>query len=422
MPPVFDTAAHIQRIPTYREGKALKLANTNRDLINQQLEQEIEYYPEQQERQERQVDIQEENLGLRQEELQARIAEYKSQASEEDFAIAVGGAVAGLDAEERGEDPTAAMQAYYSARDPDQDLSEIEYERQAALALTSALQNGGDRTAQKFIDKNGKPVQGSIDKQGRYFDSSGNQRTDITPIAPQATQSDLGIFNTSGDKVTERLTKEVVGGTENLLSSIDRIEKQITSIDQSSLGLPGTATKLIDNVASAVIGFADIFPNSEAQIGEQTVKESALLNAKLYQDMFSGPAAQSAALQANSIGLAYTLARAANPDGRISDADVKHQLKRVILNSSSKTQILSAVTEVKREVMVNMANYMRVNDLSRSEKGKAYYDSLMKKIETIDQAQDSEADTPRISNNADFDALPSGTIFIDPEGNRRQKP
>ena len=104
--------------------------------------------------------------------------------------------------------------------------------------------------------------------------------------------------------------------------------------------------------------------------------------------MFSGPAAQSAALQANAIGLAYTLARAANPDGRISDADVRHQLKRVLLRGSSKTQILASLTEVKREVMVNMTNYMRINKLNRNEDGKAYYDSLMKKVEKIDGPPD----------------------------------
>ena len=49
----------------------------------------------------------------------------------------------------------------------------------------------GDRSAQKFIDRDGNAVQGSMDKQGNYFDSSGVQRTDITPIAPGATQESI---------------------------------------------------------------------------------------------------------------------------------------------------------------------------------------------------------------------------------------
>jgi len=187
------------------------------------------------------------------------------------------------------------------------------------------------------------------------------------------------------------------------------------------LGLPGSVTKLIDNMASAVIGFADVFPNAEAQIGEKTVKEAALLDAKLYQDMFSGAAAQSAALQANSIGLAYTLARAANPDGRISDADVRHQMQRVMLDKSSKTQILASITEVRREIMVNMANYLRINELNQNEKGKTYYDSLMKKVEVIDGPQ-GDSNLPVVTSDADFAKLQSGQEFVDEDGKKWRKP
>ncbi len=137
--------------------------------------------------------------------------------------------------------------------------------------------------------------------------------------------------------------------------------------------------------------------------------------------MFTGPAAQSAALQANAIGLAYTLARAANPDGRISDADVRHQMKRVQLGDSSKTQILSAVTEVKREVMTNMANYMRVNELNQNEKGKAYYDSLMEKVEAIDGPQGGGS-LPVVTSDQDYANLASGAEFVDENGKRFKKP
>ncbi len=138
--PVFDTAAHVQRIPTYREGKALRLANRNRELINEQIEQDIEYYPAQEERADKQVDIQEDSLGLRREELDARIAEYRSASTAEDFEIAVGAAVAGLDADDRGEDGTEAMRAYLNERDPEEDTSGLEFKREEALALTSGLE------------------------------------------------------------------------------------------------------------------------------------------------------------------------------------------------------------------------------------------------------------------------------------------
>jgi len=61
----------------------------------------------------------------------------------------------------------------------------LSYDEFAASGVVYGIQQeASDRTPQKFIDKNGNPVQGSMDKQGRYYDSSGTQRTDITPIAP----------------------------------------------------------------------------------------------------------------------------------------------------------------------------------------------------------------------------------------------
>ncbi len=57
--PVFDTAAHVWRSPSYRQGKAIELANVNKQLVNQQLEQELEYYPEEFEQEKRKVDISE---------------------------------------------------------------------------------------------------------------------------------------------------------------------------------------------------------------------------------------------------------------------------------------------------------------------------------------------------------------------------
>jgi len=107
--------------------------------------------------------------------------------------------------------------------------------------------------------------------------------------------------------------------------------------------------------------------------------------------MFSGPAADDAALQANAIGLAFSLALAANPGGRISDADVRYQMDRVKLNRSSKTQIAAGLTEVKREIMVNMANHLRYKGYTQNKEGKAYYDKLMLKIEKMDNLAEEES-------------------------------
>jgi len=297
-------------------------------------------------------------------------------------------------------------------------------------AASAYLERSGEKSA--FINfrnpKTGDEVSvRTDDPKADQYAEAGWQRIGLT--TKQLASGDPGtIFGTGTDIVTDRKTREVVGGAENLISSVDRIEGLISKMDQSALGAPGTVSKLVDNVSNAVVGFSEMMGGS-AQIGDRAVAEEALLNANLYRDAFSGAASQSAALQANAIGLAYSLARAANPDGRISDMDVRHQLQRVQLTSSSKTQILSAITEVRREIMVNTANHLRVNGYTRNNEGKAYYDSLMEKIEKIDGVVgEPEGNVPKISSDAEYEAFlenddfPRGTIFIDPDGNRRIKP
>lgn len=192
------------------------------------------------------------------------------------------------------------------------------------------------------------------------------------------------IFGDSpGDNVSARLANEIVNSSENLLSSLGRIEEQIDSTTQSSLGLPGTISAVVDNGVNAAVGLAEMFGGT-AQLGDETVSERILLNANLYKDMFEGPAASNAAIQSNAVGVAYALARASNPDGRISDADVKHQLKRLNLSVSSKAQMKAAIKEVRRETMRSVANHLRQQSYTETEKGLAIYDKYMKELDKLD--------------------------------------
>ena len=386
--PVFDTAAAIARnLDRQYGGKAIRLANKNAALVNESLEQEIEMAPEE-------LDLKGRAQDTREGELNVRLGEYYLKASAVDREKTQNGAAAAMAAIKAGEDPFQAYTMASGEAVPEGiDVGDAEQFFGAILASAEQYQKTEAANAEWTSDKNYIESLDSLSREekDKFLEAIATKKATITGTMPD----DPGVFGaTTGDKTQDRMTREVVGGTENLLSSIDRIEGQVGSMDQSALGLPGSTSKLIDNMASAVMGFADMLPDATASVGGQSVKESALLDAKLYQDMFSGPAAQSAALQANAIGLAYTLARAANPDGRISDADVRHQMKRVLLGGSSKTQILAAVTEVRREVMVNMANYMRVNKLNQTTKGKEYYDSLMRRVEAIDGPQDIGDEVP----------------------------
>ena len=251
-----------------------------------------------------------------------------------------------------------------------EEIARIKYSISAYYEMAEAPLQQAD-----YIDEAGIAQQGSFNPDTGQYEASGK-----SPIAPQAGQGDIraGL----GDKVSDRLTLEVIGGAENLISSINRIVEQVDKMPQSALGLPGSVASLIDNAVSAMSGFAEQL-GGIAQVNGQEVDDSRLLDVQLYQEVFAGPAAQNAALQANSVGLAYALARSANPDGRISDADVRHQLGRVKLSGSSKTQIQAAISEVRREVLTNVANHLRVGGYTKVAKGKAAYDKYMKQLEKI---------------------------------------
>ena len=246
----------------------------------------------------------------------------------------------------------------------------------------------GSRTAQKFIDKDGNAVQGSMGTiDGVYTDSNGRRRTDITPIAPGATQSDLGLPGASNNATMAKNVREVMGSTDNLMGSLGRIDTLIDESPQASLGLPGGVSGLVDRTISAADGFAEI-AGGWAEINNEVVDSSMLLDVRLYQDFFEGVSGANAAIQATSVGVAYALARAANPDGRISDADVKHQLNRLGLDQSSKTRIKSAIYEVKREQLGNAMNWLRSSGATKTKDGQVAfmkYEDALNKMDSKEQ-------------------------------------
>ncbi len=278
--------------------------------------------------------------------------------------------------------------------------------RSVAARHAGIEEEAGDRTAQKFIDKNGNSVQGSMDKDGKYYDSSGKQRTDITPIAPAATQSDLA--GGAGDSdIAARKIREVMGATDNLIMSMDRISAIVKDAPQASLGLPGGVSAIVDQAINAAAGFGEL-AGGWAEVNGEKVNEKSLLDVRLYRDVFEGASATNAALQANAVGVSYALARAANPDGRISDADVRHQLKRLQLEQSSKTRIFAAMEEVKREALGSAMNWLRTSDATDTDEGKEafskYADALEKMDPTVDDDIYSRA-RAAIANGADPDAV-----------------
>lgn len=188
--------------------------------------------------------------------------------------------------------------------------------------------------------------------------------------------------NTMGAKM-----REVMGATDNLMFGLDRITELIADAPQASLGLPGDVTAFVDQTVSAANGFAEL-AGGWAEINGEEVPAASLLDANLYKDYFQGAAATNAALQANAIGVSYSLARSANPDGRISDADVRHQLERLNLGQSSKTQMFAAMKEVKRTTLGEAMNWLKHSGATETPEGRSAYSSFEGKLSAMDGSVD----------------------------------
>ena len=386
--PVFNIAANTRQLTgpgilnPYYEGQAARANIAAREKQTEQMDDRLQ--------------LDKEALGLRRAELASRIAEGLGKRSKEEQEATVRGALAAFDVYENEGDEREATEAFASAYGPGfaeamGDTESVPYEfARAVVAGAGKLPDDDETNPQKasFIGDDGKAHVGFFDPVRReYTDAAGNVHTKAQPIAPAATQEDISGL-ASGDKAKDRQAVELVTSAEQLTGTIDRISTQIGGMEQSALGLPGATTKALEGAVHAVRGFKDLVGGwAEIEETGEKVTDEQLLDPALYEDYFrglSGPAAQSAALQANAIGLAYTLARAANPDGRISDADVRHQMERFNLGSSSKPQIQAALFEVKHEIIRNAAIHLRVGGYTRTERGKELYDDFMTRLEVME--------------------------------------
>lgn len=148
------------------------------------------------------------------------------------------------------------------------------------------------------------------------------------------------------------------------------------------------------------------------------------------------PAAQAFRALSNVAAL-----RLRNPDsglgltGNTSDRDLQF-LKEAVAGLGNTREANYAVLLITKAKAKRQAELEELKADYIAEKGsiggfqkvrKEYIDSTplfteAEKARLVELGQSGSADVPRVRNDADYDALPSGTIFIDPNGQKRRKP
>lgn len=153
------------------------------------------------------------------------------------------------------------------------------------------------------------------------------------------------------------------------LQTVDRIKQQIIQGGAEQLSFTGGAAKAIDTFANQAMAIGKFF-NGSAEIDGRDADDSALLARQESYDwgVFKGSkvgaiAENSAAFRANVLGLAYSLARASDPGGRLSDKDVQHQINRIAADSGSPQQIAAALGEVERGIVQSIQTKSKVSGL-----------------------------------------------------------
>ena len=178
---------------------------------------------------------------------------------------------------------------------------------------------------------------------------------------------DRVVGRTPGDvqkmKVQAEL-KQIQAVSETGFQLANKIEG-IARKNKSILGMVGGIQTFIDTAKNQVLETAKIFGGG-AEINGRTVKERTLLNPALYDIKLprgiGEAAADRAAFKSTVTTLAFIRARSLNPDGRISDMDVRQALKSFGADSGSWNQFESAVLSFKEDLYTQyVANHKAVH-------------------------------------------------------------
>lgn len=204
---------------------------------------------------------------------------------------------------------------------------------------------------------------------------------------------------------------------------------------QGLAGQVGALTGLTWNNNS--ISAQDLNDPNYANFMWDKLKQNNANFAKAADSMISGAnAAAAQEIKTNVMLLAFSVAKAIDPGGRLSDADVNRMLSAMASggNLSTAAQMKTALTSLERFVRTSLRARRAtitvpnlpdadefINDfLSKGKKGPTQ--PAQTEVQAPAPAAAPPAQAARPTTRQEFDALPSGSVFIDPNGVTRKKP
>jgi len=198
------------------------------------------------------------------------------------------------------------------------------------------------------------------DTAGNFFDLNQN------PITLEAGTNVLNTTNLTGGQTdlglgsTEKAALTAADiATANTIDATKRLRIQLKDSDTVT-ALSGKALTFLDTSVDQLVQFGETFLGPDAKgaeiDGEIVTDPRKLLDESLYNlDVLGPKAAKSAAFRGNVMNLAYIMARAAEPQGRLSNEDIKRQITRIGANAG-RGQLAASLDEVDRNALVSFAN------------------------------------------------------------------
>ena len=311
--------------------------------------------------------------------------------------------------------PEDVIIAAYKAQNPSASTSKTEYER--LLSAKDAAVTAGDTARAAAIDQRILKLTNIPARQGTQSEAvnlvlpdgmsaTGRERPDGTlemltdsgykPVPPgtrligmtaTGTPSDLGV--TRKDQAGLRDQRIA---TRQALGVIDDITKQVRGKPEL-LSASGWLTRTADTVLAQAEGLAAL----------TGVNLSASRDPGSYAEEFrkiGGPAAQSAQLQSAIVNLSYAAAAASGQTGRdVTDKDVARFVREIGANTGSPDTFIAVLDALKQRLDRNY----RIR--AEETEGKTPPSFL--------GAEEPQMAEPK--TQAEFDALPAGTLFRDPD-------
>lgn len=144
----------------------------------------------------------------------------------------------------------------------------------------------------------------------------------------------------------------------NTVGMVDRIVEQVKS-GKVFTSIAGSTAIGVNQLVGNIIQLTTIAHGVDA------TKDINLIDPDKYAGEFAAFGSEAAAtrqFRSNVVGLAYALARAEDPGGRLSEMDVKNQLRRIASDSADPVVIEATLKELKRSVIRNYKNAFTVTN------------------------------------------------------------